>query len=96
MAFTWASGGKLRADSRCPECCFRRSRSDCVRDSDYGLGGEMEDGLDFVFAERAFEEVAIAHVAADDVDGFESAGAHDFALRHPIALPGRPRLRRLA
>ena len=45
----------------------------------------MEDGIDLVFAEDTFEEVAGADIAADYFDPFEQPGANQLALGNPVA-----------
>ena len=56
-----------------------------VGDADDRLGGQVEDGVDFVFAERALRYRLVADVAADDLDAFDQPRAHELGLRHPVA-----------
>ncbi len=56
-----------------------------IGDADDGLRGEVEDRIDFILAQRAFHEMLIAHVAADDIHARERVGREECAARHPVA-----------
>ena len=49
------------------------------------LRGQVDDGVDLVFAEHALQQRLVAHVAADDLHPFELPRPHQLALRHPVA-----------
>jgi len=56
-----------------------------VRDADDRLTGQVEDGVDLVFPESAFQERLVANVAADGGDAVNAARPNQLASRHPIA-----------
>jgi hypothetical protein len=54
-------------------------------DADDRLCGEVKNRINFVFAERALYEFAIADVAANYFHAIERSAAHEFALGDPIS-----------
>ena len=65
-----------------------------VRHADRRLGGQMEDGRDFVLAERALDRLLIAHVTANHPDAFDQSGRRRAPSGEPSRAPGRRRRRR--
>ena len=45
----------------------------------------MDDSVDLILAQCAFQDFAVSHVSAHDFDLFDQTGADQFALRNPIA-----------
>src|SRR5262249_36784884 len=64
---------------------FKRRDGIAIGDADDGLRGQVENGVDFVFAEDAFERRLIAHVAADYFHALDVARSRGFRLRNQIA-----------
>src|SRR5439155_12721193 len=44
-----------------------------------------DDGVYLVLAQRALEQLLVAHVTADDLHPFQQSGAIEVALRDPVA-----------
>src|SRR6185436_12663786 len=56
-----------------------------VRDADDRLGGEVDDGINLVFAEGSLHQGLIAQVATDDADAFQQPAPDQFAVRIVVA-----------
>ena len=66
-----------------------------IRDGHNGLSRQVNDRVDFVFAQHALQQRLVAHVPAYAGHFLQQAGTHQLALRRPIAYqadnlgPGR-------
>src|SRR5437868_2158491 len=63
---------------------FKRGKRISIRDPDDGLGGEMNDGANFVLAESSLDQPLFAKIAANDLNFRVQTAADELGLRNPV------------